>query len=442
MRVDRRAIYAHVTDDIINEPKLTIEQTNKPPIFANLFDHLSDEKFAKPQLAAEYLPNIDVAKALSDALVKPILYPPLSESVFPGDRVGIALQSDLPHSRVVLESLLERLFELNVEPSDIFVVVSARTARQLGIEAKVYEQAKETLPDGEQPGTFPVQFGFHSIGFQVHDSENASGHAYLAANQAGEPVYVNRMLVDADVVLPVGCPVPGEVNQQSDCIYPDFSTDEIRERLAVAKGNFLKRWQEIELANEVLGSFFVIQVVCGPGETVQKICAGSRPETIKHARGATNELWAFKWSGDVGVVVATIESQADDQTWDDFASALIAASRVSVSEGPLVIWSEIKTKPDRKTRIALMSQFEDGISSKLGKKMQHVAAIVKERPVFLHSQLDRNDVEELGIGFVESADEVVRISEPCESGLLIRDAHRCQIASVDSSESESSERVE
>jgi len=73
-----------------------------------------------------------------------------------------------------------------------------------------------------------------------------------------------------------------------------------------------------------------------------------------------------------------------------------------------------------------MSQFEDAISTKLTKTMQHVAAIVNERPVYLRCGLTQNGVEELGLGFVQDATEVVRISESRKSGLLIRDAHKCQ----------------
>ena len=59
--------------------------------------------------------------------------------------------------------------------------------------------------------------------------------------------------------------------------------------------------------------------------------------------------------------------------------------------------------------------------------MQHVAAIVNERPVFLKSNLKRNPVEELGLGFIETIDEINRIAQPHNQGLLIRDAHLCQI---------------
>ncbi|MDG1875047.1 MAG: hypothetical protein P8J27_14120, partial [Mariniblastus sp.] len=219
-------------------------------------------------------------------------------------------------------------------------------------------------------------------------------------------------------------------------IYPDFSNETTQSRLIKGQSSFVSRWQEIELANDSLGSFFTIQVVCGPGETIQHIFAGSRKEVTKLARDATNKLWAFDWEQEeVEAVVATIESAADDQGWDDFAKALITASKLSGSNGPVVIWSEISTQPDRNTRKALMSQFEEGISKKLTKSMQHVAAIVNERPVFLRSRLKRNSVEELGVGFIESAEEIQRICESYQSAVLIRDAHRCQLQSSSLTES-------
>ena len=125
-------------------------------------------------------------------------------------------------------------------------MITARTAEQLGVEAKIYESEKAKLAEGDQPGTFEFEFGFHTINVQVHDTENPAGLAYLAANADDQPVYVNRILVDADVVIPVGCPLPGHANQQVDCIYPDFSNETIRERMEIGKSPFVTRWREIE----------------------------------------------------------------------------------------------------------------------------------------------------------------------------------------------------
>ena len=397
-------------------------------IFVELFDQLPDDKFAKPQLGVEHQPNVDVAAAFESAMDQPLLYPPLNQSVFPGDDVAIVLQSDLPQSLTVLECLLQELYKLKIEPADIVVVITARTAAQLGIDSKIYESEKEHLAEGIQPGTFSFDFGKEAINFQVHDAENPAGHSYLAANADALPVHVNRLLVDADVVLPVGWPTAGAADQQTDCIYPDFSNETTLARFQKGESAFLSRWTEIELANDTLGSFFTIQIVCGPGDSIHGVIAGSRGETIKIAREKTNNLWAFHWDqGDVEMTVATIESDTDDQNWDDFANALITASRVTSSDGPIVIWSDISVRASKQVRAALMSQFEDEISTKLSKTMQHVAAIVNERPVFLKCGLTQNGVEQLGLGYIQNAEEVVRISQSQESGLLIRDAHKCQI---------------
>ena len=109
---------------------------------------------------------------------------------------------------------------------------------------------------------------------------------------------------------------------------------------------------------------------------------------------------------------------------------------VSNTDGPIVIWSDIVKNPDRNIRKACMSQFEDGISPKLPGTLQRLAAIVKDRPVFLRSGLNRNLVEELGLGFVETAAQVVRIAEPYPTGVVIRDAHKCQIQTGERAESE------
>jgi len=406
-------------------------EPNQSEIFTQLFDHLPDGKFAKPQLAFQQQPNVDVAAALESALAEPLLYPPLKQSVFPGDDIAIVLQSDLPQSRLALESLLGQLYGLEIEPADIVVVITAKTASQLGIPEKVIESEKEHLAQGVQPGTFVHDFGKESINFQVHDVENEAGHSYLAANAEALPVHVNRLLVDADVVLPIGWPTAGEADQQTDCIYPDFSNESTLARFRKRKSPFLSRWNEIQLANDTLGAFFTIQLVCGPGDAIHGLIAGSRNEVVKLAREKTNQLWAFQWDqDDVEMTVATIESEADDQNWDDFANALITASRVTSSDGPIVIWSEISVAASRGIRAALMSQFEDEISTKLNKTMQHVAAIVNERPVYLRCGLAQNAVEELGLGFVRDAGEIVRISESRKSGLLIRDAHKCQTRST------------
>jgi len=106
-------------------------QPTQTEIFAELFDQLPDDKFAKPQLQVQQQPDVDVAAEFKAALADPLLYPPLAQSVFPGDAVAIVLQTDLPHPLKALTCLLEQLYQLKIESTDIVVVVSAPTAIQV-----------------------------------------------------------------------------------------------------------------------------------------------------------------------------------------------------------------------------------------------------------------------------------------------------------------------
>lgn len=392
--------------------------TTASSIHSQLLDRLDGQKFVRAQ-AIEPKSN-DLKSILETALAEPLFYPPLAQSVFPGDTVAIAIQNDLPNPRLVIEALLSQLNELAIEPSDIVIVVTPRTAESLGLPPT--HSGKET---DQRPPHAIVEFGFHSINIEVHEPDNATGLSYIVANEAGDPMYVNRTLVDADVVIPIGFPVAGAADRQTDCIYPDFSNESVQARFSDGKGSFLSRWNEIELANDTLGSFFSIQIVCGPGDVIEEVICGARNDAVARARAATNQRWSIEWAGDSDMTVATIESSATQQDWEDFSIALTTASHFG--EGPIVLWSEISATPDRKIRKALLSQFEEGISAKLTKLQRHVAAIVGERPVYVRSQLSRGQIEELGLGFVESAEEVLKIAADKAQIAVVRDAHRCQL---------------
>ena len=76
---------------------MSIDQKKNTCIIRELIQNLPDEKFAKPQSKFGIEPDVDMAAAMAQSLVNPIVYPQLSDSVFPGDSIAIVLQSNLPH---------------------------------------------------------------------------------------------------------------------------------------------------------------------------------------------------------------------------------------------------------------------------------------------------------------------------------------------------------
>lgn len=363
-----------------------------------------------------------IESLIQKALDAPLNYPPLSESIFPGDRVAILIQNALPAARETLESLIRVLEKLRIETADILVVVPSTMKRPF----ELVENSKAD-PETKMPATWKMKSDDRvtPLRFEVHVTDDEQAVSYLAANEQGDPIYVNRSLCDSDVILPLSCLTPSR--KQSDCLYPEFSTDEIRERYRKKEDSGSQRIAEAELANDSLGLFFSIELICSPGELIEDVVCGARVKTREIASERLAPLWELEQNDDCGVVVTTIETSAEHATWSNVVRAVTAAANIVV-DGPIIVWSELSKKPNAKVKKACSAQFDGNVPDSLPKKLQYFASVLCERPVYLKSKLSQNVVEGLGLGFVESAESVERIVRPHGAPLLIRDGHLRAIA--------------
>jgi hypothetical protein len=363
---------------------------------------------------------------LKFSLENPLFYPAANQWMFPGDSMAIVLQSNLVQAGEVLERFLDYVRGLKIDSDDVSVVISGLMAEQFGITQQQLKQSESEVANGMPPALIQVKIGGKEVSFQVHDPDNSYGLAYLAANEAGDPVHVNRMLTDADVVVPIGCPTPGE-QQRHDCVYPDFGSADRLKQFRTGSGSDVQREQEIQLANDNLGTFFAVEIITEPGGQIAAVFAGARKDVFEQSKKMADELWTVNFIPDHQTVLATIEELGRVQSWEDFADAVINAAHVSNGSGPIVIWTAIEQPADRNIRKALLAQFDDSISAKFSVRQRKVASIISERPIFLKSKLTQSQTEELGLGYVETESDVESILAKHESGVLLRDAHRCRI---------------
>ena len=358
-----------------------------------------------------------IESLLANAFAEPIEHPALADSIFPGDRVTILVQNGLPEAREMLASLLRLLERNRIETENILVVVPEAMKRVFGLI-----EATPADPKTKTPATWRIKSNddTDTIRFEVHATDDESAASYLAANEQGNPVYVNRSLCDSDVILPLSCLEPS--SKRSDCLYPEFSNEETRERFREKSDTPKQRIAEAELANDSLGLFFSIEIICGPGEVIQDIVCGSRIHARKIASDRLESLWHMEADDDCDVVVTTIESVGEKATWNQIVSAVKAAA-CAVGDGPIVVLSQLKEKPSGKVEAACAAQFEGCIPDSLPEDLQHFASILCERPVYLKSSLPQNLVEGLGLGHVESTESARRILGGFTRPFLIRDGH-------------------
>ena len=375
---------------------------------------LSGELNAKPESGK-------IESLLKKALDAPIDYPSLGESIYPGDRVAILVQSELPAARETLDAVIRILESARIETADILVVTTESMQKTFDL----VEVSSDADADAETQNS-PTKFRMKSdkrdqpLCFEVHASDDEQAVSYLAANEQGNPVYVNRSLCDCDVILPLSCMTPNK--RLSDCLYPDFSTDETRARYRKKEDTLNERIAEAELANDTLGLFFSIELIRRPGDVIDDVVCGSRVRTRAIAQDLLGPLWNIDSDDDCDVVVTTIDSPASITSWSNIVRAVNTAATL-VEDGPIVVWSELSEKPKAKVKLACAAQFEGSVPDSLPKRLQHFASILCERPVYLKSKLSQNVVESLGLGFVESAESVERIVRPFNKPLLIRDGH-------------------
>ncbi|MEM7456075.1 MAG: lactate racemase domain-containing protein [Planctomycetota bacterium] len=349
-------------------------------------------------------------------------YPPLAQSVFAGDTVAVVLQKEISRPVEVLKSVIDLLSETSVESADITVVLPPPLASVFGIAAD-----EESADDKQHP----LDSGFPQINFVVHDRNDEKALAYIAANEAALPMKVNRSIVDADVIIPVGCPVAGDKERLKDCIYPQFSNDETLVRFEKEADSVELRRNEIEFANDQLGAFFGIQFISAPGGEISQVISGTRPDCIEEARNSSDQFWSLPVSEDDQLVVATIESADGPQTWHDFISAVFTASIASASDRPIIIWSDIRKQPTAAIKRACNRQFESSGTVKLTRELSRLSGILEGRLVYLYSGLSENVTEELGLGYISGPEDLQRLVESHHNCLVVRDAHKSVVLTAE-----------
>ena len=158
-----------------------------------------------------------------------------------------------------------------------------------------------------------------------------------------------------------------------------------------------------------------ILIVSGPGETIKKALCGQIDSISEAARLESGNDWQVPRQSGSHVIVATIESGPESQNWDQFFLALQAASRITENAPQIVICTEIHELPDAFFNNLLQLPFESDNEitqqqlKTLPAHLREIPAILQTSSVFLKSHLGQDDVEELGLGFIESDAQIQRI---------------------------------
>ena len=366
-------------------------------------------------------PIVDLPSAIASALDDPLEFPPLARSAVPGDRVAIVLDEAVPQVATLVAAVVERLVGAGVAATDITIVHTAADVAAATIDPR------SQLPE-------PTR---QEVALVVHDPDAREQLSYLAASTEAKPVYIHRAIHEADLIIPIGCLRLDDslgYHGVSGGLFPAFSDTKSLERYRspVSIESDVQRKRLRKEAEEVvwlMGVTFTVQVVPGANEDVLHVLAGALPAVCKRGKRLCREAWAYTVPHRASLVVASIAGDATQQTWQNLARAIAAASRAVAAEGVIAICSDLAEQPGPALqRIAGADDMQEAMREII--KVRPTDALpatqlvhaTQRGPVYLLSRLDQDLVEQLGATPVTTDEQIARLASHHDSCIVLANA--------------------
>lgn len=370
---------------------------------------------------------------LRQSLATPVEYPDLAHSVVAGDRVTIVVEPGVPRAQEIVEAAAEQLVAGGVALEDITVLHGPSDSMQ---GARVRGGAALAAVGVAAAPASPTAGELRMLHTEQHDPTDRGKLSYLGNTRSGRPVYMNRLLTDADMVVAIGCyrgPETWAYRGVYGGLYPAFSDTETLQRFRNAHlldrddEAFAKSQQEIELVGWQSGVQATVQVIPGPGGTAA-VVAGEIQTVARRAAAVWSELWSANFAGRADLVVAALGGAAT-QSWNDFGRALDAALQVVDDGGAIALCTELAEAPGKALEALAKIEDRDVAAAEIRKvrPLDAFAALLLDRAqrrvrVYLLSKLDATVVEELGVAPIDAPSDVERLATRRRSCIVLCDA--------------------
>ena len=275
-----------------------------------------------------------LASDVRAAMSQPIDFPPIEKAIVEGDRVAVVIDPLLPSMAELTAACVQYLLDAGVQAGQLVVVLAGHESA----DAKLLQDALRPLL-GE------------AVEIELHDADDDSKIAYVAANEDSDPIYINRTVVDADVILPITC-ARGQSTLDymgAYSVFPLLSNRATRGQFyaldkldAAEEYHRLTAWAD--QAAWWVGMMATIQAIPAADDSVACVIAGSTNAVEEEAQKLMSTAWRIE-DRPAEIVVALLEGRQAQQSWENLARALHTAKQVVAPGGSIVLCTEITKGP-------------------------------------------------------------------------------------------------
>ena len=356
------------------------------------------------------------------ALSAPRGFPELMRCVVPGDNVIIAVDPETPFLVDVLTVVCEHLQS----------VPDGGVSLTLLLPEDETGNAWQWLTD-----KLPLHFQ-QQLTIVSHQPADQNQLSYLASSAAGERIYLNRLLTDADMIVSIGLfafdALLG-VRGTTSVLFPAFS-DAATLRAARSHGNSeLTPEQQRpfrDLVDEIgwlLGTQFTIQVIPGVGAAPTEIIAGLPDDVFRHGKEILNRVFRIVVNEEVDAVVLSIPGGAAFG-WRQLGHALEQSSRLINQGGRIIVVADLPVpEGPAATMLRRCPEPEDLLKPLRREPTSDAVEIaqlietLRRARVYLLSSLPPDVVEELGMIPITDSAELQRLVAAVENRIVIPNAN-------------------
>lgn len=267
-------------------------------------------KFRMPEanLAGVYSPQpvaacADPAAEIKRALTHPLDTPPLPELVHPRERVVILVDD---HTRAtptaqILPPLLDELRLGGVRDEDVTILITHGTHR-LSTDAEVRRKVGEDVY-----GHFPIV---------QHQCADEQSQVYLGLTSRGTPVWVNRLVVEADRCIGIGhigpSPYAGYSGGSKLIVPGAAALDTINANHSLVPLGFRRPGRvdlpcrlDIEEAAALVKLDMVIDVVLSQDERIAQAFAGAPGRVFQEGLALARQVYEVMCPGEIDIAITS-----------------------------------------------------------------------------------------------------------------------------------------
>jgi len=361
--------------------------------------------------------------------------PSLGESVVPGDHVVLAIEPTVPQIETIVAAVVDVLESAGVATSDISLLVA--------------DDNPATVAAGNSSGIdrFAPLAG-RNVQIVRHDEQRREALSYLAATEAGRPIYLNRVLCDADFVLPIACARSAcavGCRGPASALYPSFSDSATQRRYRSPRliedrpDVAAQARHEIDQAAWWLGAHFGVFVVAGPNGEVREVVAGEIDAAYLRAQELHDDAWHRQLPERASLVIAAIDGPREEQTWENVGRALAAASRVVADDGAIAVCCDLADAPGAAVQGLAGGSDRRRVERQIRRERPDdtVPALVlldalRRARVYLLSRLDPDVVEALDMAVVDDPADIARLASRHKSCVVLAGAQHATADAVES----------